>query len=925
MAAARAGKHAVTAAGQDVPAGTGWQTYAADGLLRDGRSMRVRALRPDDKERLLGLFRRQSPESIHYRFFGAKSTLTEAELRYFTELDFDRHVGLAAVRGSGAEEEFLGVARYIRRDDAPGDGRRAEFAVAVADAEQGRGVGTLLLEHLARIAHRSGVTTFEADVLGDNRKMFEVLEGGGFGARSTSPETVVHVSFGTDERGRSTEVSDERAWRAAAESLRGLLSPRSVAVVGASRKAGSIGAALVENLKQYGFRGPIHVVNPEAREIAGLEVHRTLAEIPGRVDMAVVATPAAAVEGVVAECARIGVRGVVVISAGFAEISPEGRAAQTRMRDVARAAGMRLVGPNCMGVLNTDPAVRMHATFAPLQPTAGNVGFLSQSGALGLAVLDYAQKLNIGLSTFVSVGNKADVSGNDLLAYWREDPRTDVVGLYLESFGNPRRFVRLAPAVARHKPIVAVKAGRTAAGSRAASSHSASLACLDVAVDALFEQAGVIRTETLEDLFDVVTLLATQPVPAGPRVAVVTNAGGPGILLADACEARGLRLPELAPETTDSLRAFLPPTASVRNPVDLIASASAEAFERAVARVGADPNVDALVVIYVPPLAINTEEVAEAIARGAGQVPAGKPVATVFLSSKGAPPAIARGPRGKLPSYSFPENAARALAAAVKYGRWRARPRGTAAALDPAACEKVRRVVERALAGPESARWLDPSDVHAVLDAAGIPFAKATVVPPDQAVPAGEALGYPLVAKAVAPGLLHKSDVGGVILGLDSPAATAEAVQTLCERLARAGKPLLAVELQREVRGGIEALVGVVSDPTFGPLVVCGLGGVQVELLRDASFRMPPVTDLDAAEMIDRLRLKPLLDGYRGAPAGDREALAALVQRVSALVEAVPELREMDLNPVKVLPPGQGAVVVDARIRVGRLTPADLR
>ena len=915
----------MSAAAPAVPATLDWKSYAAFGLLRDGRSIRVRALRPDDKERLLGLFRRQGPESIHYRFFGAKSTLSEAELRYFTELDFVRHVGLAAVRGSAAEEDFLGVARYIRGDDGNDARPRAEFAVAVADADQGRGVGTLLLEHLARIAQRSGIRAFEADVLGDNQKMFELLHAAGFRVSATAPGNVVHVSFPTEENEAWTEASDERTWRSAAESLRALFNPRSVAVVGASRKAGSIGAALVHNLKEYGFTGRVHPVNPDATEIEGLKAYRTLSDVPRPVDLAVVAVPAPAVESVVAECAVTGVQGVVVISAGFAEVSEAGRAAQKRMRDLARASGMRLVGPNCMGVLNTDPAVRMHATFAPLQPTAGNVGFLSQSGALGLAVLDYAQKLNIGLSTFVSVGNKADVSGNDLLSYWREDPHTDVIGLYLESFGNPRRFARLAPAVARRKPIVAVKAGRSAAGSRAASSHSASLACLDVAVDALFEQAGVIRTETLEDLFDVVALLATQPVPAGPRVAVVTNAGGPGILLADACEARGLLLPELAPETTTRLRAFLPATASVRNPVDLIASASPEAFERALEVVGADPNVDALVAIYVPPLAINTEEVAEAIARGAGQVPAGKPVATVFLSSKGAPPSIACGPRGKLPSYSFPENAARALAAAVKYGRWKARPPGTAVALDPAACEKARQVVERALAAGESPRWLEPADVEAVLTAAGIPLAQSKIVPPEEAAASSEAMGYPLVAKAVAPGLLHKSDVGGVILGLDSKAATAAAVKTLRERLARVGKDLHAVQLQREVRRGIEALVGVVSDPTFGPLVVCGLGGVQVELLRDASFRMPPVTDLDAAEMLDRLRLKPLLEGYRGAPAGDRDALLTLVQRVSALVEAVPELREMDLNPVKVLPPGQGVVVVDARIRVGRLTAADLR
>jgi len=913
-------------AGALVPMTLGWQTYAADGLLRDGHSIRVRAVRPDDKERLLGLFRRQSPESIHYRFFGAKSVLTDEELRYFTELDFDRHVGLAAVRGSGPAEEFLGVARYVRCErDSPDGNPRAEFAVAVADADQRLGVGTLLLEHLARIALRSGITAFEADVLGDNRRMFELLAASGFQVSESTPGQVVRVSFPTIETDAWIGASDERLWKAAAESVRAVLSPRSVAVVGASRRPGSIGAALVHNLKEFGFTGPIYPVNAEATEIEGLRAYPRVSDIGPAVDLAVIAVPAPAVESVVAECARVGARGVVVISAGFAEVSEQGRAAQQRIRDLVRASGMRLVGPNCMGVLNTDPAVRMHATFAPIQPQPGNVGFLSQSGALGLAVLDYAHELNIGLSSFVSVGNKADVSGNDLLSFWRQDPRTDVVALYLESFGNPRKFARLAPAVGKRKPIVAVKAGRSAAGSRAASSHSASLACLDVAVDALFEQAGVIRTDTLEDLFDVVALLATQPVPQGPRVGVVTNAGGPGILLADACEARGLKLPELSADTVARLRAFLPPAASVRNPVDVLAAAQPEDFARAVAAVGADPAVDAVVVIYVPPLAVDSDEVAAAIARGAGQVLATKPVASVFLSSKGAPPALARGPRGRLPSYSFPENAARALAAAVKYGRWRERPAGTPTVLDRDARAAVREIVERALAATDGARWLEARDVEAVLRAAGIQIAASQIVAPDEAADTAARMGYPLVAKAVAPGLLHKSDVGGVILGLESAEAVASAVETMRERLQAAGARLQAVQLQREVRGGLEALVGVVGDATFGPLVVCGLGGVLVELLRDASFRLPPVTDLDATEMIDRLRLKPLLDGYRGAPAGDRVALLSLVQRVSALVEAVPELREMDLNPVKVLPPGQGAVVVDARMRVGRLTAADLR
>jgi acyl-CoA synthetase (NDP forming) len=541
---------------------------------------------------------------------------------------------------------------------------------------------------------------------------------------------------------------------------------------------------------------------------------------------------------------------------------------------------------------------------------------LSQSGALGLAVLDYAKQLNIGMSTFVSVGNKADVSGNDLLSYWADDPRTAVVVLYLESFGNPRKFARIAPEVARRKPIVAVKSGRSAAGTRAASSHSAALASLDVAVDALFSQAGVIRTSTMEELFDVTALLSTQPVPAGRGVGVVTNAGGPGILFADACEAHGLELPTLGAETLAALRGFLPAQAGLSNPIDMIASATPEQYARAIAAVGDDPAVDAVVAMYVPPMVSRPEEIAAAIARGAGDVPAHKPVLCVFLSSKGAPALLSQGPRGKLPAFSYPENAAMALAAAERYGRWRTRPRGRALTLNRLAETTIRAVVDRVLEGADGPRWLDADDLATVLRAAGIGFADAATVAPDEAVATAERVGFPLVAKAVAPGVVHKSDVGGVVLGLDSSAAVARAVATLQERMRAIGTTLERVVLQRQVPGGIEALVGVTTDPTFGPLVVCGLGGVLVELLRDVAFHLTPVTDVDARDMLAELRASRLLDGYRGMPPGDREALVDVVLRVSALVELVPEIRELDLNPVKVFPPGQGAVVVDARLRV---------
>ncbi len=518
----------------------------------------------------------------------------------------------------------------------------------------------------------------------------------------------------------------------------------------------------------------------------------------------------------------------------------------------------------------------------------------------------------------MSVGNKADVSANDMLSYWADDPKTRVIALYLESFGNPRKFARIAPDVARKKPIVAVKSGRSAAGTRAAASHSAALASLDVGVDALFAQAGVVRTNTLEELFDVVSLLASQPLPDGPRVGVVTNAGGPGILLADACEAHGLSLPELDPATRDTLRAFLPVTASLKNPVDMIASASPEHFARAIEAVGADPNIDSLVVIYIPPLVTKPEEVAAAVARAAGNVPATKPIATVFMGSRGTPPTLAGGPRGDIPSYAFPENAALALSAAVRCAAWRKRPRGRVVTLDRETVRAVRRVVQRAVGKATEPFWASAGDIQEMLELVGIHVAAMETVAPDEgrAAEAAMRLGYPVVMKAVAPGLLHKSDVGGVALGLGDDDAVRRAARSMAAKMRDAGHPLEALLLQKQVQGGVEALVGVTLDPSLGPLLIAGLGGVQVELQRDVAFRITPVSDVDAAEMVASLRAARLLDGFRGAPAVDRDAFVEVIQRLSALVEAFPELVELEVNPLVVLPRGEGAVAVDARMRI---------
>jgi acetate---CoA ligase (ADP-forming) len=720
----------------------------------------------------------------------------------------------------------------------------------------------------------------------------------------------------------SEEVNEARHRRehhAAALSIRPILNPRSVALVGASRQPGTIGAAILANLKRCGFTGPVYPINPKAKEIDGLPAYPTLSDVGAPIDMALIAVPASMVEDSIRDCARAGVRGVVIVTSGFGELSQEGREAERRLRDICRASGMRMVGPNCMGVLNTDPAISMNAVFVPPWPPAGNIGLLSQSGALGYVILDRIEALKIGLSTFISVGNKVDVSGNDLLAYWAEDPRTDVIVLYLESFDDPRKFIRVAPEVARRKPIVAVKSGRSAAGTRAATSHSASLANLDVAVDALFEQAGVIRASTLEELMDVAVLLANQPVPPGPRVGVVSNGGGPGILLADACEAHGLKLPELAPGTLEALCGVLPKMAGLANPIDMIASATAAQYAAAIECVGRDPNIDSLIVIYLPPHLHDPAEVAAAICEAANKVPLEKPVLTVIMSSRGVSLPANSGPRGRLPSYAFPENAAIALAAAERYRRWRNRPTGRCLTLEPFAQETIRAVIDRVVARSDSPVWLEPGDLATVLRAAGIEFAAAEEVHVREAASASERMGYPLVLKIQTPEVLHKSDVGGVVLGLHSRGEVAEATDRLIRKMEAAGITLEQVVLQREIAGGVEALVGVTTDPTFGPLLVCGLGGVLVELIKDVSFRLTPVSDVDAAEMLSGLRSARLLAGYRGSPPADRQALIDVILRISALVELTPEVRELDLNPVKVLSPGEGAIVVDGRMRVGRV------
>lgn len=696
-------------------------------------------------------------------------------------------------------------------------------------------------------------------------------------------------------------------------SLDAIFRPRSVAVIGASRKRGTIAAEVFHNLVRSGFPGAVYPVNPKAEVVQSVRAYPSLAAIPDPVDLAVVVVPAAQVLESVEACGAKGVRGVVVITAGFAEVGAEGRALQARLVEVVRRHGMRLVGPNCLGVVNAETDVALNATFAPTFPPFGKVAFSSQSGALGLAILEVARELGVGISQFVSMGNRADVSGNDLIEYWGEAPSTEVILLYLENLGNPARFMDIARRVSRKKPIVVVKSGRTEAGARAASSHTGSLAGMDVAVDALLGQAGVIRTDTIDELFDVAMLLANQPVPRGRRVGILTNAGGPGIMATDALASRGLEVVRLSDALQARLAAFLPPEASVKNPVDMIASATAEQYDRALSELVACDEVDAVLVLFVTPIVTEARDVAEAIVRGASS--SSKTILTCFMGKHGVPEAVSSLRAKDVPSYAFPESAAAALAKVVRYGEWLASEEGVVPALDSIDPARARRVLTAAPA--EAGRWLRPEELREVLEAYGLTMPRSA-----SASTAAEArarsleVGFPLAMKLESDTITHKSDVGGVVLGLESADDVASAFEAMRARLDALGRgdEMRGALLQRMVPPGVEIFVGATRDADFGHLIGFGIGGVHVELWKDIVFRVAPLRDVDARAMLQQIRARALLDGFRGAPGVDKEAVALALLRVSQLVHDLPEIAELDINPLMAHP--GGVVVVDARVRV---------
>ena len=862
--------------------------WEADVVLTDGGTVHLRPILADDAERLQAFHARLSKETVYNRFFAYRPTLSDVDVARFTQVDHDDRVALVATLNS----EIVGVVRY---DRMPGS-HDAEVAFVVEDRHQGRGLGPLLLEHLADAARERGIARFTADVLPTNRPMLGVFRTAGYTTNRKLTEGYVELSFPISQTGTSLEVMRAREHRAEARSVQRLLAPRSVAVVGASRERGTPGHELLRSLLRNGFEGPVFPVNPAASHVSGVKAYADVRDVPDQVDLAVIAVPAPEVADAVRACAAKGVRGLVVVSGGFADAGAEGRARLDEVVQLARAGGMRLIGPNAMGVVNTDPAVRLHATFAAGSPPAGTVGVFSQSGALAGTFLAETERRGLGLSSFVSIGDRADVSGNDLLQHWRADERTEVVLLHLQGFGNPRKFARIAREVGRTKPVVALKSG-----------HGQG----DVAVDALFASAGVVRVGSLAQLFSTAQLFAYQPLPAGRRVGIVGNSNALAAMAADACRSAGLEVPELPEDLRVRLRA-LTGTTETANPVDLGPFAGPSELAGALDVLLTAGLVDAVLAVVVPPPNARDTAVGEQLGAVLTAVGAGPlPLLASFLGTDGVPAALAvAGPsggpgRGSVPSWASPESAVLALSRAVAYAEWRAEPEGTVPELDRVDPAGAAAAVDGL---PLDGSWLSQADAARLLSFVGIDvWPTALVNGPDDAVAAAERVGWPVALKAADERWRHRLDVGAVVLGVDGPE---DLVRAWAEVTAVAGDGPAYV--QPMAAPGVSTVVRLVQDPSAGPLLSLRLGGVALDLLVDPVTRTLPLTDRDAAGLVRAVRGSELMTGERGT--GDVAALEQLLLRVAALAELLPQVAELVLDPVLVQ--RTGAVPLHAGVRL---------
>lgn len=885
---------------QDTSAAGYPAAWEFDGLLTDGTAVRVRPANPDDVS-LLGTFHAAlSQESMYRRYFGIHAALTHDELVDIATVDYRNRMAFVAING----DALIGYASFDRFVSKPDD---AEIAFLVADEARHRGVATLLFESLAAYARSLGISRFIAEVLEGNNEMLQVFGATGLALERSGSDGNVEITIDLQPTRAYVACCDEREAVAEAASVTSILRPRSIAVVGAGREPGGAGHEIVHSLMASDFTGMVYPVNPHAQAISGASAFPSLSSLPRPIDLVIVAVQPKVVGEIVDESAAIGARAIVIITAGFGETGKKGAAVETQILSVARHHGMRIVGPNCLGVVNTDPTVRMNATFADLDISAGKLALISQSGALGIALAHRASEEGIGLSSFVSIGNKLDVSSNDLLCFLERDEQTSVIALYLESFGNPRKFARIAQRIGERKPIVALTAGRSDAGARGARSHTAAAATPDVVVTALLANAGVIKVDRLDELLDVSNLLLTDKLSHGGRIGLVGNSGGPLILAADACDAAGLIVSEFGEQTKASLRTVVKAAAAVTNPVDLTADGTGSELERAIDIALREEDIDAVIVVVTELPALTATDTYEVAVRLAAKTD--KPIVLSLLGAHEP----RRDSASNVACFPSPERAAAALAHVRQYAAWRDHRLSTMAQVAPARAATVNEVLTATLERHPNGGWLELDEGAMLLESFGLPVLQTEGVSNvAEALHKAEEIGFPVVLKARSGELVHKSEVGGVVVGIADKAALEHAYSEMHKRL---GALMGGAVIQAMAPTGVEAIVGVVADPLFGPLVMVGLGGVMTDLLGDRAFGVPPFEPGQADAMVGSLRLAPLLDGYRGAPAVDRSALVHLVELVAHVADQVPKLIELDLNPVVVTT--ACARILDCKVRLG--------
>ncbi|HTR71075.1 MAG TPA: GNAT family N-acetyltransferase [Mycobacteriales bacterium] len=887
-------------AGPDTVATAGRSPSTAtpvDVVLATGAVATIRAVRPEDRDSLRQLYERTGRDSMRLRFFSFSPHVAEQDVVRITRPASDDHIAeLVTSRG-----EVIGVG-CVERTDNRGVG---DIALLVDDTRHGEGVGMLLVEHLVDAARRAGFHRIRADVLAENVSMMRVFQDLGANLITHYDSGVIEVDFPVTDRRSLREASERRESIADHASIGRVLAPRSVVVIGAGHRPESIGHRLLGSIRDSGYQGEVSAINHDGTPVGDVPAWTAVEDLPYVPDLAIIAVPAIQVPAVIADCARVGVEGAVIISDGFAELGDEGKRAEREILLTAREAGMRLIGPNCLGIVNTAPDVRLNATFSNVRPAAGVVGVASQSGGVGIATIEYLNRRNIGVSNFVSLGNKADVSGNDLLLYWEHDPSTQVCLLYLESFGNARKFARIAARVSRQKPIVAITAGRSRAGARGVRSHTAAAATPAVALDALFRKAGVIGANAMGEAIDIVALLERSALPRGRRVAVLTNGGGPGALAADACAAVNLDLPELSPALRARLAQILPGHAATANPIDTTAGGSPEVLAEATRVVMASDEVDSVMVVHTSLSSSDSDELAAALS----DLPAAFPTKTLIGVLIGKAESLSRRPA--VPVYDFPEPAAQALAAVTSYAEWRSTPAQRPPRLTGIKRRAAEKVIDDYLERQPAGGWLDTDAAVDLVSAYGIPVARTTRAETiEEAVAVARRVGYPVAIKAAAGEIVHRTEMGGVQLNLasdDDVLAAVTRIRTTCGETC-------PVVVQPMIAAGVETAVGVVNQRSVGPMVMVGLGGVATDLLADRSFRLPPLDRSEVRAAIKDLRTAPLLFGYRGSPLADVAAFEDLVLRVGRLASELDEVSEVDLNPVVVST--TGAVAVDVKVRV---------